>query len=332
MDHFYNNTILKYVIRLETTMLFSYFCAFLAAFFWGAGFIGSRMGLDGLDAYWITFFRFLIALLFSFPFVLYKCRLRDFKAVFTSKLLPILLLASFLLSMMMFLQVQALEYTSVANSGFIIILYAFITPILMLSFFKTKLSNFYWSMLMISLGGMAFMLDFNIEGFNRGDFLSLLCALCSALQIIVISKATEYKLNSIVLNFTQMFFISIIMLITSLSVKGITPVYTLVENIQHNHQTIWGLLFMGVFSTALGFFMQLEAQKRIKSHMASLIFLTESPIAAILAFFILGEVMSANAILGACIVMLCIAVLPFEAYIKTSTKRFLLKRVYFIFK
>lgn len=313
-------------------MLFSYFCAFLAAFFWGAGFIGSRMGLEGLDAYWITFFRFFIALIFTIPFVLFKCSKEDFLKIFKTKLFFLIFLAAILLSLMMFLQVQALEYTSVAKSGFIIILYAFITPILMLSFFKAKLSGFYWSMLLLSLFGMAFMLDFNPNGFNQGDLLSLVCALCSALQIIVISKATKYQVNSIALNVSQMFLISILMLITSIIVKGFDPVLELVSNVQTSHETIWGLLFMGIFSTALGFFMQLEAQKKIKSHMASLIFLTESPIAAILAFFILGEVMSAQAILGASIVVMCIAVLPFESYIRTSAKRFILKRAYFIFK
>lgn len=313
-------------------MLFSYFCAFLAAFFWGAGFIGSRFGLDGLDAYWITFFRFFIALIFSMPFILFKTDLSQFKTIFKTKLCFILLGASTLLSAMMFLQVQALEYTTVANSGFIIILYAFITPILMTVFCREKLSSFYWGMLLISMIGMIIMLDFSLNSFNTGDLLSLLCAFCSALQIIVISKTAKYKIDSMVLNITQLGMITLIMLFVSLGVKGIAPVEGLVSNIQSNTDTIYGLIFMGVFSTALGFYMQLEAQKRIKSHMASLIFLTESPIAAVLAFFILGEVMSAQAIIGASVVLFCCALLPFEKTLLISSKRFLLKRAYFIFK
>lgn len=313
-------------------MLFSYFCAFLAAFFWGAGFIGSRFGLDGLDAYWITFFRFIIAFGFTIPIILFKADFSQFKIVFRTKLFFTLLLASTLLSLMMFFQVEALKYTTVANSSFIIILYALITPVLMTFIGKEKLSSFYWFLLSISMMGMIIMLDFDLEGFNKGDFLSMLCALCSAFQIIIISKTSKYQLSCTVLNITQLGMISIIMFIVSFCVKGFAPVEALVQNIEHNTQTIYGLIFMGVFSTGLGFYMQLEAQKKIKSHSASLIFLTESPIAAVLAFFILGEMMNSQAIIGASIVLLCSALLPFEKQLRINTKRFLLKRAYFIFK
>ena len=47
-------------------MIIAYCCAFLAAFFWGAGFIGSRFGLEAMGPMWVCFFRFFVAFKLQF--------------------------------------------------------------------------------------------------------------------------------------------------------------------------------------------------------------------------------------------------------------------------
>lgn len=313
-------------------MFYSYVFAILAAFFWGAGFIGSRLGLEGLDAMWITFFRFIIALLISAPFAILTFSKDEVQKFINLKILGKLFLTSILLCLMMYLQVEALSYTSIHKSGFIIILYAFFTPLIMLFLFKFKLSSFYWALLGLSMFGMMIMFDLEFNEFNFGDFLSFICALVSAFQIISISNLTKDGLCTKLINLFQLGIISFVMFIVAMMSSGPTQVINLISSPSLHSNTIYGLLFMGVFSTAIGFYMQIKSQQKLKSHIASLIFLTESPIAAFLAFFMLNEHMSINAIIGSLIVLFCVALLPFEKQIKRKLKYSIIRKAYFAIK
>jgi len=304
----------------------------MAALFWGAGFIGSRLGLEGIDAAWVTFLRFFIAAIVCLPFCLKYSKTSDIKKVLKSEVLIKVAISSILLSLMMYLQVKSLEFTTVHKSGFIIILYAFITPVILTLYYKTKLSPTYWFLLVISLLGMSLMFNLSFSNFNYGDFLSLLCAICSAFQIISISKLAKLKINSQLLNSLQLGIISIFTLIFALISSGIEPIVEIATNYTSHFNCFAGIAFMGIFSTAIAFFLQLKSQVKLKSHIAALIFLTESPIAAILAFFILGESMSLNSIVGSLIVLVCIGIIPFERTLGLYMKQFFLKRSYFTLK
>jgi drug/metabolite transporter (DMT)-like permease len=81
-----------------------------------------------------------------------------------------------------------------------------------------------------------------------------------------------------------------------------------------------GIIFMGVFSTTIGFIFQVKSQKVLKGHIAGLIFLVESPIAAVLGFFVFNEGLSLNGILGCLIIGLSTVLVLLEGTI-TSVYR-----------
>jgi drug/metabolite transporter (DMT)-like permease len=198
--------------------------------------------------------------------------------------------------------------------------------------FKIKLSIFYWSVLAISLFGMMIMFNLEISSLNFGDLLSLICALVSAFQIISISSLSKEGLCTKLINISQLGIISFVMFGLAMMSSGPDQVLKMFSQPTLYMNTIYGLLFMGIFSTAIGFYMQIKSQKKLKSHIASLIFLTESPIAALLAFFMLNEHMSMNAIVGSCIVLACVGILPFEKFVKRKLKLSLIRRAYYILK
>ena len=74
--------------------------------------------------------------------------------------------------------------------------------------------------------------------------------------------------------------------------------------------TISGFLILSVFSSLVAFTIQISAQKKLRAHIVSLIFLLESVFASIFGYFLFGEVLSPIALSGAALVVLSVALIP----------------------
>ena len=297
-----------------------YLLATFTALLWGAGFIGSRYGLESLGAMSVTFARFAIALVVCLPTILW---IR--KTSLTLSLIGKIFVCALALAGIMFFQIKGLQYTTVAKSGFITILYVFFTPILSYILFKTKISSTYWSLLLFAFSGILLLLDLDITNFNIGDFYTLICALCSAIHLITVEKFSKQVNNILLFNILQLTFVCLITLPLAVGIDGFSGFSELLVNFDSNKKAISGLLFMGIFSTAIAFLIQIKAQQTIAPHKASLVFLLESPFAAILGYSYFNEVISYQGSIGCMIVLLAVALIPFELeiaryYVLKSTK------------
>lgn len=293
--------------------MIGYFLATFTALLWGAGFIGSRYGLEQLGAMSVTFTRFGIALLVCLPTIFWIKNAKINKDMLAKVFVCALALAG-----IMFFQIKGLEYTTVAKSGFITILYVFFTPILSYMLYKTKISRTYWSLLALAFTGILLLLDLNISNFNRGDFYTLLCALCSAVHLIAIERFSKQVNNLFLFNILQLFFVCVITLPLALIFEGSQSFTTLALNYETNLSPIAGLLFMGVFSTAVAFLIQIKAQQTLAPHKVSLVFLLESPFAAILGYMYFGEFISNQGAFGCLVVLVAVALIPLEDRIQAS--------------
>lgn len=286
----------------------SYSYAIFAALFWGAGFIGSRFGLEAFTPMWVTFFRFLIAGVFLLPL------LKDIKKEDLNKsVIGGAFACGLILTFMIFLQVKGLQYTTVAKSSFITITYAFMTPVICSIFFKEKLSSIFWSTVFMALVGILFLCDMNISSLNYGDFLTFIGALLSSVHLLLIGHYAKKLPRLAIFNILQMFSVCIISFTLAITFEGTTPITSGV--IFQDYRAIAGLVFMGVFSTSIAFMFQTKSQKVLKPYVAGLIFLLESPFAAVLGYFVLNETLTPMAITGCVMVMMAVGIVPFEAQI-----------------
>lgn len=293
--------------------MIGYFLATFTALLWGAGFIGSRYGLEQLGAMSVTFTRFGIALLVCLPTIYWIKKVNIKREIF-----PKIFICSLALAAIMFFQIKGLEYTTVAKSGFITILYVFFTPIFSYILYKTKISSTYWTLLALAFSGILLLLDLNISNFNRGDFYTLLCALCSAAHLIAIERYSKQVKDIFLFNILQLFFVCLITLPLALIFEGSAAFITLAKNYETSVAPIVGLIFMGVFSTAVAFLIQIKAQQTLAPHKVSLVFLLESPFAAILGYMYFDEMISTQGAVGCFIVLAAVALIPFEERIQTS--------------
>lgn len=294
-------------------MILNIFLLLLSTVIWGFGFIAARWTFISYDPYWSTALRFILAGGLSLPFLLYKKsfwrKKNILKKAATSSL--------FLFGTLLF-QTLGLNFTTVAKSGFITTLYSLFIPILMMLFSGKRYRASFWSLIAMALGGMALMCNLEIKDLNRGDLLTLLCSLCAALHIMYIGKVANSLESPVEFNFLQNFFVGVFSITLALIVKG--PLDSFSYTDVHS-QAIQGILFLGIISSMISFTIQVFAQKKIPVHIAGLIFLMESPFAAIFGFFIFKEILNPMNLFGAFLIIMSVLLVPVLGREVTTPKK-----------
>jgi drug/metabolite transporter (DMT)-like permease len=178
------------------------------------------------------------------------------------------LLAGLLIFAAFGLQTVGLQYTTPARSGLLTVLYVLFVPII-ISLMRKKLSM--RSIVFASIGfiGVFFMSGVENASMNAGDIATIACAVMFAMHFVVLERSPP-SLNTINFTLIQMTVaasaaIAISMMAENSRFSGMDPMGSFV-----------GLLFMGLIVTALGFFVQTAAQKRIPAASISVMCCTES--------------------------------------------------------
>ncbi|AIF68636.1 permease [Palaeococcus pacificus DY20341] len=189
-------------------------------------------------------------------------------------------------------QIVGLKYTSASNSAFITSLYVVFTPFIayFLLHDKLKLRDF------LSLGTAVLGL-YLISGaslnFNRGDLLTVLCAISFAFQIVLVQKFGEKDYLS--LAFWQIFWNFLFSLSYASILEGIAFPKT--------WEPWLGILYTGIFATVIAFTLQVKYQRETKAHKAALIYSSEPIFGHISAFITIKEILSAKGYLGALLIL-----------------------------
>lgn len=197
------------------------------------------------------------------------------------------------------------------KAGFITAMYIVFVPIF--GFFtnrKSGLSIFTGS----ALGFLGMYLLCVGEGFtvSMGDILLIGCALAFTLHILIIDKYCK-DIDPIVLSFIQFLVAGIVLTPISIFTEG-----HITLNLS---RVIFSILYLGIFSSAIAYTIQIYIQKNLHPAVASLIMSFESVFAAVSAAVILGETMSNNEIFACCIIFLGIIVAEFGEYLINFIKK-----------
>lgn len=283
-------------------MLFNIFLLIIATCIWGFGFIAARWTLVTLDPYWANALRFAVAGAASLPVLLYK-------KSFTRQdniLLKSFISSIFLLGVLLF-QTIGLTQTTVAKSGFITTLYTFFIPLITIVAFKKKYRPTFWLLIIMALLGMALMCNLEIKDLNSGDFFTLICSVSAALHIIYVGTIANKIESPLEFNFLQNFFVAATSIPIAFIFSGSLDVSKVIGQ---DSKVLYGILYLGIISSMISFTIQIIAQKKIPAHIAGLIFLMESPFAAVFGFYLLGESLNEMNIIGAGLIVLSVLLVP----------------------
>lgn len=268
---------------------------------WGYGFIATRWTLEGLDPFWSNSLRFGLAGLLSLPILLAKKSFTRKNHILKESFISSL----FLLGILLF-QTIGLSLTTVAKSGFITTLYALWIPVTTMLVFGKKYRASFWLLIVLAMIGMALMCNLEVKDLNKGDLFTLICSLNAAFHIIYIGRVANHISSPIEFNFLQNFFVGVLSLPIALIFSGPLDISVPLAN----PSVIKGLLYLSVISSMISFTVQVVAQKKIPDHIAGLVFLMESPFAAVFGYTVLGESLSMMNLLGAGFILIAVFLVP----------------------
>lgn len=288
-------------------MAFNSILLLIATILWGYGFVASRWLLQDYTPLWANALRYGLAGLISLPILFkYKSFKRD------PQILRMGFIASIMIFASMLLQIYGLKYTTVAKNGFLTIFYALFTPIIMMVVYKKRYSPLFWALVTVAFGGVFLLCDMDFANFNFGDFLTVLCALIFSFHIFYLDKISQYINSAIEFNLIQCLFTGVLGLLAAFIFEGsvdLTPLTKLPRGFIES--SLFGLLFLAVASSIVAFSIQVYTQKRISPHIVAMIFLLESPFAALFGYLCLDEKLSLAAFIGCAVVVISVSLVPF---------------------
>jgi drug/metabolite transporter (DMT)-like permease len=271
---------------------------------WGGTFVMIKSALAYISPMMFVSIRFFAASMLLLPFVYPLFKSISKKQLSEGFILGVFLYIGFAV------QTIGLQYTTATKSAFITGTFVLFTPILQTIIEKRipTLGNIL-GVLLVTVG-IIFLSSkenslFSIfselsEGFNFGDFLTLICAIFYAVYIVYLDKISANH-NHRFLTFAQ---ISVTGLLSILSVIVFSLLQIEPIKIKMNNEVVIAILYTTLFATILTTSMQTKFQQAVTPTRASIIFSMEPLFAALAAYFFINEKLSNFGITGAAFIFL----------------------------
>lgn len=253
---------------------------------WGAAFPLVKLALRDATPMAFTAARFLVASLLIAPALRGVTR-EEWRAGAALGLLLALGFAT---------QTVGLQWTTPSRSGFLTSLYIPFTPLVVLLAYRTLPERVATAGLALALAGLVLLTRPGdlAAGFNRGDLLTILCALCFALHMVATGHyATRHRVERLMM--TQI-------VVAALCTSAVTP---LLERpaFDWTPRLVALIGYEAVFASVIAIRLQLAAQQVVAPTYAALVYTLEPVVAALASLALTGDRLSPLQWFGgACIV------------------------------
>jgi drug/metabolite transporter (DMT)-like permease len=196
------------------------------------------------------------------------------------------------------LQTAGLERTTVSSTGFITGLYVVFTPLFAYVLFRFRAGRALWAGVALSLAGLGLLAGVGV-GDPVGDLLVLGGAAAYSLQIALMERYARMY-DAVAFTFVEM--------VTAFA--AFTAIALALGDLElPSGRVVWGaLLVTGIFASALGYLVQVWAQRRLSAARTALAFTLEPVWTAIFGFWLAGDRLGTVGWLGAALIMAGIVV------------------------
>lgn len=265
----------------------------LTALIWGSGFVAQTAGMEHIGPFLYSGLRFALGALCLLPLLYWSLRQRPGTAPVSRGHWAAGTAMGLALAVGINLQQFGLQFTTVTNAGFITGLYVIVVPVVGL-FLGHRTGFGTWLGAAMAVVGM-YLLSVN-EHFQvaPGDWLQLAGAFVWAGHVLLVGHFARHH-NVIQLACIQFLVCALVSLALALAFEPLVV------------DAILGALpavaYGGMVAAALGYTLQVVAQRHAIASHAAIIFSLEAVFAAMAATLLLGEVLSPRGYLG-CAVML----------------------------
>jgi len=279
-------------LRKDATLVTD-FVLLLVAFVWGMTFIMVKQAIVEVGVYPFLFLRFTLSFICMILIFARRLTKIDKSVAFSGTLLGVFLFLAYAF------QTTGLAYTSASNAGFITGLNVIFVPVLSIVVFRRMPAPLTIAGIIIATAGLFLLTGGQWGGFNRGDLLVLLCALCYAMHILFTGRYAPvmdvYLLATVQIGVVALFSLPF----------AISSLYCFPSGIPIS---VWmAIIFTGLLATVFAFVAQTSAQRFTPPARAALILLMESVFCAITARFYGGEKLSGVALAGGVLMVIGMA-------------------------
>jgi drug/metabolite transporter (DMT)-like permease len=246
----------------------------LVPLLWGTAFIAMRVAAGHGTIFYLNGTRFLLGALLLLPFA-------KLKHAFTRRNLVFVGLAGLALFGAVSLQQAGLATTTAGNGGFITSLSVVIVPLLLWVLWRERLSLMTGAAILLAIGG-GFLLSTGgtFNRLNPGDLLILVGAFFWALHVVVVGKGQPH-IDPLSFAIGQYAVCGLLNLAVGPFFERPTPAQM--------SYVLPAILYTAVFSVAIGFTLQVFAQKYTPPTDAALIMSLEGVFAAFFGWLLLHE-------------------------------------------
>lgn len=233
-------------------------------------------------------FRFLLAALIMFPFVIKDFKDTTILTLMWGAVLGILNLVTY------WSQSVGLKTLSSGESAFITSTSVILVPFILL-FFRNKptISDFLCAL--ICLFGLYILTGTHLASLSFGELLTLVCAISTAFTIIFIQIATHQIKKYMLIAFYQILFTGLF------AIPFSVPHETL--SLFFNPLSIFALLYCSIMATVIVFYLQVKYQKYTTSSKAALIFCAEPLFACLYSLFFFNEKITLGILIGGAFIL-----------------------------
>jgi drug/metabolite transporter (DMT)-like permease len=265
---------------------------------WGSAFAVMRYAAGHGTIFYLNGSRFLLGALVLLPF----SKLAD---AYTRKNLIYVGLAGFALYAGVAFQQAGLATTTAGNAGFITSLYVVIVPLILWLFWKEK--STWMTMLAVVLALLGGFLLSTAGSFRiqSGDLLIFAGSFFWAMHVVVVSKA-QGKITTMPFAFGQFAVCGMLNLGTAMFVEHPTREVMLLVTP--------AILYTGIVSVAIGFTLQVVAQKHTPANDAALIMSLESVFAVLFGWLFLHEGLLPVQITGCVLILIAVFLVQIRSY------------------
>ncbi len=261
----------------------------LAALVWGATFSVVKQALDHTTPFTFMTLRFGLALLVITPLLIARGRKPGRRELWGGILTGLALFFGFSF------QTWGLVYTTASRSAFITGLNVVLVPFLLWGLGQRKIGLRRWLAAALATAGLYLLLDPAAGvAVNRGDLLTLLCAVAFAGQIILLGI---YAPNTDTLGY---FWVQVVT-VTLLALGAAAGSGAL--SLEPAAALWWGLAITGLLGTAAAFLGMTWAQRHVSPTRTALLLATEPLFGALFAVWIAGEFLGPIAWLGGLLIV-----------------------------
>ncbi|MFN3741846.1 MAG: DMT family transporter [Anaerolineales bacterium] len=270
---------------------------FLVALLWGGAFVAQRLAGQVGSVYFFNAARFALAFFLLLPLL----RKRPIKPT----AFPWIGLAGSILFLATAFQQAGLKTTTVANAGFITSLYVIFVPLILFLFWKEKPSLLVLVSLVLAFGGAYLLSTGGYFRVRRGDVLELIGAFFWAFHVILLGKVAS-RYDSLVFSIGQLLVSAVLNLLGGLLWESWTVPQIL--------PWLGAVTYTAVFSLAMGYTLQILAQRHTPPSDAALILCLESVFAALAGWIFLGEALNPLQSFGALLIFCAVLLSQSSAF------------------